>query len=421
MYLEIIDNPQKRSEWLNNNIKFEKHWIIDSQLQSRIQSAFSQYWQQRLVSLAHRDIPTARDFLTKNPFVLLSHHHSETNALPKTQKELLAKAQKLLQLNDEFLKKDIISLSNGELRRLIIARAFMQNPQQILLNDPFSGLDATNYPIVLNALHKFSRQGIQITIAQASASTPEFHKSPQNIQKTFLHNSQQASQQVIFPTADEVWCGQNLCISFGDNKIIDKLNWQILRGQRWLLSGPNGSGKSSLLTFLTGDHPQIYRNELRLFGKTPGKNFNIWEHKARLSFCSPEQHHGWRQKSTLLNTVLDAFQPLRQNPVPASKKQVSLAKDILYEMGIPAEMQFYQAPYAWQRLALVARALVAQKELVILDEPDQGLDDINRQSLWKLVDKYAQSTLVVASHHLKHIAMDFDFHLVLNDPNALYL
>jgi ABC-type molybdenum transport system ATPase subunit/photorepair protein PhrA len=109
---------------------------------------------------------------------------------------------------------------------------------------------------------------------------------------------------------------------------------------------------------------------------------------------------------------------LRSNPVAPTNAQLADSHHILQAMGISPTLRFNDAPYAWQRLALVARALVASKPLIILDEPDQGLDSASRQVLWQIIDNYAQKNLVVSSHHQDNISMQLDWHLDLNDPSA---
>ena len=59
-------------------------------------------------------------------------------------------------------------------------------------------------------------------------------------------------------------------IQYGEKIVLDKLNWEIRRGECWSLSGPNGAGKSTLLSLITGDNPQAYANEIYLFDRKAG-------------------------------------------------------------------------------------------------------------------------------------------------------
>jgi molybdate transport system ATP-binding protein len=84
---------------------------------------------------------------------------------------------------------------------------------------------------------------------------------------------------------------KNVHLSYGKHLIFSGLNWTVNEGEKWLLKGRNGSGKSSLLSMITGDHPQAYANEIYLFGKgeEPEKAFGTLK-KKRVSYllnCTP--------------------------------------------------------------------------------------------------------------------------------------
>ena len=78
---------------------------------------------------------------------------------------------------------------------------------------------------------------------------------------------------------------KNIHLNYGKHLIFSGLNWTVNEGEKWLLKGRNGAGKSSLLSLITGDHPQAYANEIYLFGKRRGSGESIWEsNKKRVMF-----------------------------------------------------------------------------------------------------------------------------------------
>jgi molybdate transport system ATP-binding protein len=79
-------------------------------------------------------------------------------------------------------------------------------------------------------------------------------------------------------------------IKYGDKIIVNKINWQILPGERWALLGPNGAGKSTLLSLINADNPQAYANDIVLFDKKRGTGESIWDIKSKIGFVSPELH-----------------------------------------------------------------------------------------------------------------------------------
>ncbi len=74
---------------------------------------------------------------------------------------------------------------------------------------------------------------------------------------------------------------------YGDKVVLDALDWEVKKGERWNLSGPNGAGKSTLLSLITADNPQAYANEIYLFDRRRGSGESIWDIKQKTGFVSP--------------------------------------------------------------------------------------------------------------------------------------
>ena len=92
-------------------------------------------------------------------------------------------------------------------------------------------------------------------------------------------------------------------VQYANNIILDKIDWQIKKGDRWLLSGPNGAGKSTLLSLITADNPQAYANEIYLFDKRRGRGESIWDIKKRIGYVSPELHLYFESFTTAFDVV----------------------------------------------------------------------------------------------------------------------
>jgi len=93
---------------------------------------------------------------------------------------------------------------------------------------------------------------------------------------------------------------------------------------------------------------------------------------------------------------------------------------MMLQLGLHPEQRWSQAPYAWQRLALVARAAVRRPTLLILDEPDQGLDSAARTHLWSFLETISAqqiSTLIVATHHAQPVPTFATHRLVLRSQS----
>ena len=395
----ITADPLLRKERLATALagRTENIAVVDAALQIRIQTTFARFWQERLVSLVDPEAPVVRDLLVKSHFHLQSMRRVEHEALPATDPARLSLAQSLFDITPALLDRKLTSLSNGELRRLLIARAYMQAPAVLILDDPMGGLDPARRLSLENALVKVA-QGMDVVLLLPDAEPDDatLPKEPGARIRT-LRTVESGQELVRFDA---------LTVRFDDTVILDNLDWCVHQGEHWLITGPNGSGKSTLLSFLSADHPQMYRNRMHLLGQVPGQGLNVWEHKRQLGFCSPELHHQWPNEGTLLQTVCSGFDDPHRPTGVVLWEQKRAAEQALEVIGLSMTQLFAQSTYAEQRLALVARALIRHPRLVILDEPDQGLDQQGRDRLWAFLDQHiaaSSSTLILVSHHTRHL------------------
>ncbi|GAB7343064.1 hypothetical protein MBLNU457_1150t1 [Dothideomycetes sp. NU457] len=216
------------------------------------------------------------------------------------------------------------------------------------------------------------------------------------------------------------------------------LYWNIRRGQRWGIFGPNGSGKTTLLSLITSDHPQTYSLPVKLFGRSrlpsPGElGISIFELQRRMGHSSPEVHTFFPKQLTVRKVLASAWADtpmsrpnlskdakrridaclrwfsddlsLSTSSRPASKRtsmselerqyQVAMSKpdkpaiahlvqdaqNLLQDAQSLAwadELTFRDLPFSSQRLLLFVRSMVAEQELVILDEAFSGMDPSTR-------------------------------------------
>jgi molybdate transport system ATP-binding protein len=279
-------------------------------------------------------------------------------------------------------------LSSGEFRKLRIAVALASHPQELLLKDPYAGLDAD------------SRK----SLAELIASMPELRVLPPPATATDGLLLKMPEGPWLDPGAPDIIAKLEAAhVAYGQLKVFQNLNWRIKRGERWRLSGPNGSGKSTLLALLQGDHPQAYSNTLSLFGTPRGGGESIWEIKSRIGSFSPELHAHFPRGLSIRHTLLSGFfesMGLFRRP---SQAQERAAEAWLQAFGLQAlaETPFGQAGFNEQRLALLARALVKRPALLLLDEPSQGLNAAGSALLRGCLESLcasAEGSLVLVSH-----------------------
>jgi len=205
----------------------------------------------------------------------------------------------------------------------------------------------------------------------------------------------------------------------GKTTIIHDLSWCIDRGEHWAVLGPNGSGKTSLLSIVSGT---LWPSEgrVRLLGETVG-NTDLRELRKRIGWVSAALRDRVPSHATALETVLtgvDASVGMRNK---RTRDEVARAEFMLHVVGCAdrARHEFGTLSQGEQQKVLIGRALMADPDLLVLDEICAGLDLAARERFLALLDELAgQSdgpTLVLVTHHVEEIMPSFTHALVLRD------
>jgi molybdate transport system ATP-binding protein len=177
----------------------------------------------------------------------------------------------------------------------------------------------------------------------------------------------------------------------------------VREGEQWALLGPNGAGKTTLLSLILGDNPQAYANRVRLFGRRRGSGESIWEIKRRIGWVAPELHLTYPRGLSCLDVVCSGFANsvgVYQRPSPVQREA---AQRWMERLGVSqyAARAFGELSEGEQRLVLIVRALVRGPELLILDEPCQGLDAKHRDQVLQAVEaigRRGKASVIYVTH-----------------------
>ena len=347
----------------------------------------------------------------------------------------------LNQLNLMHRKNDsLLHLSSGEHKRFQLIKAFLQDADVHIFDSPFIGLDVNSRKNLNKIINKKSSTSTIIITADVEdapscithvaelengklksfESIKEFKHSINNIQHSIFNGAIPLQQNVDeFDVAVKL---ENVSVAYGDKKILTNVNWQINRGERWLLKGVNGAGKSTLISLITGDHPQAYANKVFLFDKKRGSGESIWDIKKKIGFISPELHWYFDKTISVYNTIASGFFDTIGVYKKLNDEQNNIVQQWLSFLNLIGKAQFSLSTLSTsqQRLALLARALVKNPSLLILDEPCQGLDDLQVKNFVALVDALcmqSNKTLIYVSHYENEIPKCVNKVMLLENNN----
>jgi len=199
---------------------------------------------------------------------------------------------------------------------------------------------------------------------------------------------------------------ENVHLYFQGHTVFEDFSWTWPPGEHWQVAGPNGSGKSTLVKLVVGEHLQAYSNRVWIFGKRRGSGENIWDLRKRIGMVTPELQMNYRKKITGRKVVYSGFNDSIGFYGAISEQQKETAEKWLSQFDLfeIAENSFLNMSYGQQRLFLLARAMVKSPEILLLDEPCQGLDPYQRAELINkinLLGKSKTTQILYISHQIE--------------------
>lgn len=345
--------------------------------------------------------------------------------------DLLDPMVKLLGV-EPLLPLELIKLSNGQTRRVLLAKAIQTRPALLLLDNPFAGLDREARLNLQRIIEDLLRDGQPIIVTcnypediphgtthllylkQSGIAFQGRLKEGLEFSRKALQHSNFDDEIFLTPTSKHhaqknysiAVTLRNVTVRYGKNVVLDQVNWTVLRNEKWALMGKNGSGKSSLLSLINADNPQAYRNDIVLFDQKKEYGRSIWDIKKRIGFFSPELHAYFNENLSVFDTLAtgytDTFVP-RKGLANDEEKRIH---DLLafYSLQHLADRPYRNLSSGEQRLILFLRSLVKTFDLLILDEPFQGFDATLIDRSRKLIDQYCQhTTLIFVTHYPREI------------------
>jgi iron complex transport system ATP-binding protein len=217
---------------------------------------------------------------------------------------------------------------------------------------------------------------------------------------------------------------KNVSARRGCNLALDNVSFTIQPGEHTVILGPNGAGKSTLLKLL---YRELYPNlgddsHLKLFGQS---RWNVWELRDRMGLVSLDQQRRYNVDILGMDVVLSGFFStignVREDELTVGDRETAEATINRLKIGNLMERPFARMSTGERRRCLLARALVNDPEVLVLDEPTAGLDVPSMFRYFDLVadliDK--QKTIVLVTHHVHEIPPEIENVILLKQGRIL--
>jgi iron complex transport system ATP-binding protein len=234
--------------------------------------------------------------------------------------------------------------------------------------------------------------------------------------KTTRRKSAGDSTRLVVEVAD-------LSVERDGTTILDGVDWRVLRGQNWVILGANGSGKTSLLKSLAG-YLMPSRGDVSVFGERFGES--DWrELRKHIGLVSSSIGQKIPEHEVALDTVISGKDAMIELWGRVTRAERSRARGWLEKVECTRlEGRPWRALSQGERQrVLIARALMAEPALLILDEPCAGLDPVARETFLRFLGRLAAGkeapTLVLVTHHVEEIIPAFSHVLLLKEGRVL--
>jgi len=357
-----------------------------------------------------------------------------------------------------------LSLSYGQQRLALLARALVQEPDWLLLDEFYNGLDDVYRRRIDHILDQAKAQGQSwVAAAHRAVDVPHGCDGLIELRAGRLHSAgrlrradlarlaaaaaevvpQPASRQRARAIADadaDRRHGRRAPASTGARAnaerlvrlvaadlyveyraVLEDMNWELRAGEHWAVFGANGAGKSSFLKLLYGDLSPALGGRIERRGCPRGTPIADW--KRQVGLVSPELQTAYAVNVPVLDLVASGRHSSIGlcDPLTADDRRIARRLLRFFSLLTVAKRQPRELSYGQLRRALIARALAGDARLLLLDEPLTGLDPRQRALMKRLLERLMSQgvTLVMAVHHAEDLPRGMTHALHLHNRRIL--
>jgi iron complex transport system ATP-binding protein len=213
---------------------------------------------------------------------------------------------------------------------------------------------------------------------------------------------------------------QNVSVLRDEKPILSNINWQVEEDQRWVIIGPNGAGKTTLLRLAASQiHPSS--GEVSVLGEKLGST-NVFDIRTRVGFASSALASHIPNTETVLNAVMTAAYAVtgrwfEKYDTMDERRALRVLGE--WRLGELADRKFGTLSDGERKRVQLARAVMTDPELLLLDEPVASLDLAARETTIQILGEYAKApaapAMVIVTHHLEEIPAGITHALLLSE------
>ena len=332
-----------------------------------------------------------------------------------------------------ILQRGIRFISTGEMRKTLLLRAILGQPDLLILDSPLDGLDVTSQREMIEIIALLLVSPLRVLLLcrevedlppgishilaldegkiLASGERGEVLADPRvrSLMNPTLPSPGPLPDPV--PRAYTLDPGRPLLelrdvtVSYQQTEVLKQVDWTLHMGQHCCISGPNGCGKTTLLSLINGDNHKAYGQDIILFGQLRGSGESVWDIKQKFGLVDTRLHLGFARGMRVIEVVVSGFFDTVGLYDDWGDQQRQTASEWLAALGLSAieTSAFDTLSFGMQRMVLLARAMVKSPVILILDEPCLGLDGPHRRTVLRAID---------------HIAANSDTHILFVSHSA---
>lgn len=344
--------------------------------------------------------------------LLTSGFHDEFSELEIAEELAISRLRSFA--GENLWSRELRTLSSGQLRLALLARALLRRPALLLLDEFADGLDRVHERQIFAALEDYAQNGALILTSHRESPAPGLLNENLLIENSRLSPASTPAPAIIrrkteaasIAPGSEILRLRAVDVYIAGKKILKNINWTTRQGEHWRVRGPNGAGKSTLSRLLAGDETVACGGIIERLDPETGENTRtLSEIRKKISLVAPRLKNLYGYPLSALDLVCSGYANEIGKYRDYTETEIADALALMRKFGVEnLKNQSIREVSTGQLARLyLARSLVCEPRVLILDEACAGLDAPSRDAFLNLLDDLAADDrapqIIVVAHN----------------------